>query len=212
MGGDDPYSGSKGAAEIAAASMRHSFFSDHAQNRHACGVATARAGNVIGGGDWSQDRLIPDIIRGCLGPEAATLIRAPKSVRSWQHVLEPLRGYLMLAEKLQGDDADRFAEAWNFGPDAGDERPVIEVADAIVAVLGKGALEISQDAPDLHEAQLLTLDSSKAKQLGWSPMLDFAQTIEMTADWYGAWAGGADPATLCRDQVAKYMALCGDDA
>ncbi|MEE9428452.1 MAG: CDP-glucose 4,6-dehydratase [Paracoccaceae bacterium] len=208
MGGDDPYSGSKGAAELATSSMRHSFFASHTKDGHRCNVASARAGNVIGGGDWSEDRLIPDIIRGCLGPDQAALIRSPKSVRPWQHVLEPLHGYLLLAEKLCVDGAT-FAQGWNFGPTSGDERPVIDVADAIVKALGKGCIEIAQNQPDLHEAKLLTLDSTKAKKLGWSAKLDFATTVEMTASWYGDWAVGGDPASLCREQIKQYLKVCG---
>jgi len=209
MGGRDPYSASKGAAEIAAASMRHSFFAPYASDGHPCRIATARAGNVIGCGDWSEDRLIPDIVRGCLRVDRSVLIRSPNSIRPWQHVLEPLRGYLMLAEQLAGGEAGAD-DGWNFGPDRNDERPVIDVADAIVGALGKGDIEILQDQPDLHEAELLRLDSTKAQKIGWSTILDFAQTIKMTADWYADWMNGAPPVELCGEQIDSYMKMCGE--
>lgn len=211
MGGRDPYSASKGCAELAAASMRQSFFAPCAPGGHAARIATVRAGNVIGGGDWSEDRLIPDIVRGCLGPEGVVDIRAPGSVRPWQHVLEPLSGYVSLAEKL-ASGAEGFDEGWNFGPVRADERPVLDVAKALVAALGKGRIELPAQPAELHEANLLRLDSSKAHgRLGWRPVLDFARTIEMTAGWYGAWANGSQAEDLCRAQIQDYMAR-GDQA
>lgn len=200
MGGRDPYSASKGAAEIATAAMRMSFFETG-------GVASVRAGNVIGGGDWSEDRLVPDIVRGCLGEMGAVTIRAPHSIRPWQHVLEPLRGYFMVAEALhegrEGADA-----GWNFGPERVDERAVIEVAEAIVASLGKGRIDVDPDAATLHEAKLLRLDCSKARlELGWSPVMTFDDCIRLTADWYGGWSKGEDPGALTRAQISEYMRL-----
>lgn len=210
MGGRDPYSASKGCAELAAASMRQSYFLPYAPEGHPAKIATVRAGNVIGGGDWSEDRLIPDIVRGCLGPDGVVTIRAPGSVRPWQHVLEPLNGYTMLAEKLVLE-AEGFDEGWNFGPVRSDERPVLDVAEALVASLGAGRLEVAGRQPDLHEANLLRLDNSKAYgQLGWQPVLDFAQTIDMTASWYGGWAKGAAAEDLCRTQLNEYAALSGN--
>jgi CDP-glucose 4,6-dehydratase len=211
LGGHDPYSASKGAAEIVAAAMRRSFCRPHAGAGHPARIATARAGNVIGGGDWAEDRLIPDIVRGCLGPEGAVTLRAPRAVRPWQHVLEPLRGYLMLAERLHAEaeagGPERFAGAWNLGPDRGDERPVIAVAEAVVAALGRGRIDIAPNPPALHEAHLLTLDNSKAKAgLGWHPALSFAETAAMTADWYGGWARGGDALRLSLAQIAAYRA------
>jgi CDP-glucose 4,6-dehydratase len=207
MGGLDPYSASKGAAELAATSMRHSFFAPYASAGHPARIATARAGNVIGGGDWSEDRLIPDIVRGCLGPDGRVVIRAPNSVRPWQHVLEPLRGYLMLAEHLEQGTSDG---GWNFGPDQDDTRPVIDVANALVDALGQGQIDIQQNPDAPHEAKLLQLDSSKARKIGWKPGLDFNQTIDMTAGWYGEWAKGAQPRDLCLAQIEQYMNNFGE--
>lgn len=205
MGGRDPYSASKGACEIAAQSMARSFFSP--DGPHPARVATVRAGNVIGGGDWSADRLVPDIVRGCLGPDAAVTLRAPRSVRPWQHVLEPIRGYLMVAERLaSGDDA--AATGWNFGPERSDERPVIAVAEAIVAALGRGRIVVDEAQATLHEARLLRLDCTKARLgLGWVPRVGFDDCVRLTADWYAAWANGRGAADLVREQINEYEGL-----
>jgi CDP-glucose 4,6-dehydratase len=209
MGGRDPYSASKGCAELVTASMRQSFFAPYAESGANCRVGSARAGNVVGGGDWSEDRLIPDIIRGCLGDAGTVVIRSPHSLRPWQHVLEPLRGYLMLAEQLAlGTPATD--DGWNFGPDRADERPVAEVAAAVVHALGRGKIVTGEGSPTLHEAKLLRLDSSKARQLGWQPKLSFEQTVAMTAGWYAAWAAGSDVGGLCQSQIHDYMKICGD--
>lgn len=209
MGGLDPYSASKGAAELVTTSMRHSFFAPYAAGGHPARIASARAGNVIGGGDWSEDRLIPDILRGCLGPDGRVVIRAPNSVRPWQHVLEPLRGYLMLAEHLT-DKTPGADDGWNFGPDEGDTRPVIDVANAVVGALGQGQIDIQEDPNAPHEAKLLQLDSSKARQIGWAPGLDFSQTVEMTAGWYGGWSSGTSARDLCGAQIEQYMQIFGE--
>jgi len=208
MGGRDPYSASKGACEIAAQSMAKSFFTpDGGSQAHPARVATVRAGNVIGGGDWSEDRLIPDIVRGCLGPAGEVTLRAPRSVRPWQHVLEPIRGYLMVAERLAAGD-DAAASGWNFGPDRQDERAVIEVADAVVGALGRGHIRIEEAGATVHEAKLLRLDITRARlELGWEPALGFTDTVRMTADWYGAWSRGAAAADLCRQQISDYEGL-----
>jgi CDP-glucose 4,6-dehydratase len=211
MGGRDPYSASKGCAELVTSSMRNSFFAPYAEGKSICRIASGRAGNVIGGGDWSEDRLVPDIVRGCLGSAGSVTIRAPGSMRPWQHVLEPLRGYLMLAEKLV-EGTPGADEGWNFGPDRRDERPVIEVANAIVSALGKGRIDVARQQPELHEAKMLRLDSTKARQIGWEPRLSFEDTVEMTATWYGKWSSGADPSALCEDQINYYMALCNRTA
>ena len=203
MGGRDPYSASKGCTELAAAAMRQSFFAPQAPGGHPCRIATARAGNVVGGGDWSEDRLIPDIIRGCLGPAGEVEIRAPDSLRPWQHVLEPLRGYLMLAERLH-TGAEGVDSGWNFGPDRADERPVIEVAEAIVAGLGRGRIRVNRPKDAPHEAKLLRLDSSRARQIDWAPRLSFDATIAMVAEWYSGWAAGKDPRALSEAQIDAY--------
>ncbi|MCA8880923.1 MAG: CDP-glucose 4,6-dehydratase [Rhodobacteraceae bacterium] len=204
MGGHDPYSASKGATEIAAAAMRRSFYRGSGSQAHPAGIACVRAGNVIGGGDWSEDRLIPDIVRGCLGPSGTVVLRQPNSIRPWQHVLEPLRGYMQLALALA--DRPEFATGWNFGPDRADERPVGAVAEAVVAALGQGRIERDPAAADLHEAKMLRLDVSKARaELGWRPVLSFEDTVAMTADWYGGWARGSAPRDLCQTQIEAYQ-------
>ena len=204
MGGRDPYSASKGACEIAAQSMAKSFFTPFATDAHPARVATVRAGNVIGGGDWSEDRLIPDIVRGCLGPAGSVSLRAPASVRPWQHVLEPIRGYLMVAERLAAGD-DAAASGWNFGPDRSDERAVIDVATAVIDALGKGRIVIEESAATLHEAKLLRLDCTRARiELGWRPVWGFSECIRLTADWYAGWATGRPAFEICRDQIAEY--------
>jgi len=203
MGGHDPYSASKGCTELAATAMRRSFF--HGGSRgHSARVATARAGNVIGGGDWSADRLVPDIIRG------AVHLRSPHAVRPWQHVLEPLSGYLRLAERLFSGTPG-FDEGWNFGPAPGGERQVIEVAHEIVAALGVGRIVVENTMPVLHEANLLKLDIAKVQQkLRWTPTLTFDKTVEMTASWYSAWRRGGDVVALTRRQIEEYIVLANE--
>lgn len=187
LGGADPYSASKGCAEIVAASYRRSYF----QSPESARLATCRAGNVFGGGDWSEDRLIPDIVRSILAGRPVVL-RNPASVRPWQHVLEPLRGYLMVAHRLlQGHGA----EAWNFGPAPQAEITVGELANRVVSIWGKGSVEIRPDTAPVHEARLLRLDSSKAAQLlDWAPALSLDDGIRLTAEWYSA--SGQAPHTL----------------
>lgn len=202
LGGHDPYSASKACAELVTTSMRHSFF--HVGG-HPARIATARAGNVIGGGDWAEDRLVPDIVRGCLGNEGIVRLRNPDAVRPWQHVLEPLGAYLSLAERLC-TAPDGIDEAWNIGPDASENRPVRMVADALVAALGCGRIELAREANAPREAHLLALDSSKARiRLGWRPRLDFAATIDLTAAWYSLWARGESMPALTKAQIAAYM-------
>ncbi len=177
LGGHDPYSASKGAAEIAIAAYRRSFFSGPG----AAGIASARSGNVIGGGDWSADRIVPDFFRA---QEAGRplLVRNPGAVRPWQHVLEPLHGYLLLAAQLMAEPA-RFAGAWNFGPSADQMHTVRDVAEALITITGRGSWETT--SATAHEAEMLILDSGKAAaQLGWRPRLSFAQALELTAEGY----------------------------
>ncbi len=206
LGGHDPYSASKACAEIATSSMRRAFFGPAG---HPARIATARAGNVIGGGDWASDRLVPDIVRGCLGPEGVVRLRNPGAIRPWQHVLEPLGAYLLLAERLCSapDAVDEAGndEAWNIGPDASENRPVSEIADALIAALGRGRIELTPQPGAPHEAHLLTLDCAKARAgLGWRPRLDFAATVALTATWYSAWARGEDMASLTGAQIAAF--------
>lgn len=204
LGGYDPYSASKGAAELVAASYRSSFFGTAG---HAAHVATARAGNVIGGGDWSPERLVPD----CLQAFAAGLpvrLRYPQAVRPWQHVLEPLGGYLVLAERLLQADGAAAAKAWNFGPEAGGDATVGAVAQALARHWGGDArLEFPAGELHPHEAGLLRLDATQARvELGWRPRWSLEQALDATADWFQRWQQGGDAAALCRAQIAAYMA------
>ena len=203
MGGYDPYSSSKGAAEIAISSWRRSFFNPEQYGKHGKSVASVRAGNVIGGGDWAADRIVPDCIRALEAGQPIG-IRSPKAVRPWQHVLEPLGGYLLLAQKMW-EEPTRYCEGWNFGPETAGVTTVWEVAETIVKAYGKGALQDLSDPAAVHEAQLLMLDISKARyRLGWKPHLNLAQTIELTVDWYKRYRT-ADVYGLCVEQIDKYI-------
>jgi CDP-glucose 4,6-dehydratase len=183
MGGYDPYSSSKGAAEIAIASWRRSFFNPAEYEKHGKSIASARAGNVIGGGDWALDRIIPDCIRAIEAGKSIE-IRNPQAIRPWQHVLEPLSGYLLLAKKMW-EEPTNYCEGWNFGPRAESISTVWEVASKIVEEYGSGNLKDLSNQDALHEANLLILDISKAKiRLGWKPRMDIEPCIEMTVDWY----------------------------
>ena len=202
MGGHDPYSSSKGCAEIVAAAYRSSFFADGPA------LATARAGNVIGGGDWATDRLVPDLVRA-FEAGTAPVIRAPDSVRPWQHVLEALGGYLLLAERLRAGDR-RFAEGWNFGPSDEDARPVSWIVERMRAAWGEGAAAIADTGPRRHEAGLLRLDSSKARAaLGWQPMLRLEQALGWIAEWHKAVGGGEDARAITLQQIADYQTRAG---
>ena len=201
MGGHDPYSASKGCAELVTASMRRSFFED----ADSAWVGSARAGNVIGGGDWSTDRLIPDIVRAfSVGEEV--VIRMPDAVRPWQHVLEPLGGYLTLAEHL-ADGSGEDAEGWNFGPADTDAQPVGWIVGQMVKRWGDGAsFRIEQDGP--HEAKLLKLDCSKAQaRLHWKPRLDLDTALEWVIDWYRAQVDDGDMREVTLNQINAYEAL-----
>jgi CDP-glucose 4,6-dehydratase len=203
LGGRDPYSASKAAAEIVTASYRESFFGGG--DGHPARVATARSGNVIGGGDWAADRLVPDCLRAFAAGEAVRL-RFPHSVRPWQHVLEPLCGYLLLAELLAGPGGERFARAWNFGPDAGGDATAGQLAGLAARCWGPRAGVA--DAPAVrqpHEAGLLRLDSARArKQLGWRPRWSLEESVERTLAWHRAWGAGADMAAFSLGQIAAY--------
>ena len=195
MGGHDPYSNSKGCAELVVSAFRRSFFSDGR-----CGLATARAGNVIGGGDWAADRLIPDAVR-CWSAGQALAIRRPDAVRPWQHVHDLLRGYLILAQRLY-QQPDQYAEAWNFGPADGDTASVRHVVSQLAAVWGEGAAWHEQGDNNLHEAGLLRLDSSRARTLlQWRPQLDLTEALAQTVRWYQAARSQADMQQLCIDEI-----------
>ena len=201
MGGHDPYSASKGAAELVIAAYRSSFFNAPGAAR----LASVRAGNVIGGGDWAKDRLIPDIVRGIVAGDQIQ-IRSPHAIRPWQHVLEALGGYLLIAQHLARGD-QWAASAWNFGPSAQDAQPVSWMVDRMIACWGSGSYEIDRDAKP-HEAELLKLDCSKAhSQLGWRPSFDLSQTIAWIIDWHKALHDGGDALALTRRQLTEYRAL-----
>lgn len=202
MGGYDPYSSSKGAAEIAISSWRRSFFNPEKYSEHGKSIASARAGNVIGGGDWAVDRIVPDCIRALERGETIE-IRSPKSVRPWQHVLEPLYGYMLLAKKMW-EQPTEYCEGWNFGPNPENISTVWDVASQIVSDFGRGRLKDVSDANALHEARLLMLDISKSRfRLGWRPRLDIAATVRMTTDWYRNYET-VDPYDLCLKQITRF--------
>jgi CDP-glucose 4,6-dehydratase len=206
LGGRDPYSASKGCAEVAARSMQMSFFAPFAANGHPARIATVRAGNVIGGGDWSDDRLIPDIVRGCLGSSGEVRLRHPAAVRPWQHVLDPLCAYLTIAERL-ATAPDGIDEAWNIGPELEENRPVLQVAEAMVAALGTGKVVCDEHGNGPHEAKLLQLDCEKANtKLGWRPRWNFDDSVQFTADWYAAWKQGRDMSAFTRAQITSFEA------
>jgi len=180
LGGRDPYSNSKGCAELVANAFRQSYFADAAGK---VGIATVRAGNVIGGGDWALDRLVPDAIKAFADGKAVQ-IRNPNAVRPWQHVLEPLAGYLRLCEKLH-DDAPGYADAWNFGPDAESEKPVADIIRLLAENWGGDAHWVVDDGDHPHEATFLKLDSSRARaRLDWAPRLELVQALDKTVSWY----------------------------
>lgn len=203
MGGYDPYSSSKGAAEIAISSWRRSFFNPEKFAEHRKALASVRAGNVIGGGDWAKDRIIPDCIRA-LKADKPIDIRSPHSVRPWQHVLEPLSGYMLLAKKMW-ENPTEYCEGWNFGPNSESVTEVWEVAEKVVENYGKGELRDLSEPNALHEANLLMLDISKARhRLGWQPRMNIDQTIKLTVDWYRRYKS-EDVYQLCLSQINEYL-------
>ena len=199
LGGHDPYSSSKACAEFVTNAFRDSFFQDDARR-----LVSARAGNVIGGGDFAADRILPDAFRAFHAGRALK-VRNPKAVRPWQHVLEPLCGYLMLAEQI-ANDAHAGINAWNFGPGARSERSVGDLLDVFCAAWGRDAHVIADNAVHPAEARLLRLDTSQAQALlGWSPLLDFEQSVAWTVDWYRAFAAREDMRALTIRQVESYL-------
>jgi CDP-glucose 4,6-dehydratase len=209
MGGHDPYSSSKGCAELVAAAYRHSFFETDADVPPKVAVASVRAGNVIGGGDWSRDRLIPDIMKSIISGEAVP-IRYPEAIRPWQHVLEPLSGYLLLAQRLWMD-GKTYAGAWNFGPNDRDARPVAYICDTLTGLWGEGAHWRHDPQPHPHEATYLKLDCSKAHlRLGWQPRMDLKTALHWIVRWYRALDASEDMGVYCLAEIERYHALLGN--
>lgn len=204
FGGYDPYSSSKGACEIAIQSWRRSFFNpeDYGKKHHVS-LASVRAGNVIGGGDWALDRIIPDCIKA-LEQDKVIDIRSPKAIRPWEHVLEPLSGYMLLAKK-QWEHPTEFCEGWNFGPESESVSTVWEVATELIKNYGKGKLKDSSDPNAVHEAKLLMLDITKAKtKLGWKPRMNMQQCMQLVADWYKRYQT-EDVYQLCVEEIEKFI-------
>jgi CDP-glucose 4,6-dehydratase len=204
MGGYDPYSNSKGCAELVTSAYRNAFFNSSTYAIHGVGVASARAGNVIGGGDWAADRLVPDIIRAITHGKTVS-IRNPHAIRPWQHVLEPLSGYLVLAEKLYNEGA-RYAEAWNFGPNDADTQPVQAIVERLASQWGNNARWTHDEGDHPHEAVCLRLDCSKARALlGWRPRWDLGHALDHIVAWYKAAARQEDMKAVTLAQIDEYM-------
>jgi CDP-glucose 4,6-dehydratase len=197
MGGHDPYSSSKGCAELVASAYRRSFLQGQG-----IGIASVRAGNVIGGGDWADDRLIPDILRS-FEKDEPVVIRNPKATRPWQHVLEPLSGYLILAQKLY-EDQKEYAEGWNFGPNEKDVRPVDWILDKMISKWPNSSWELDQNS-NPHEAGFLKLDITKAKsKLDWHPAWELSQSLDKIIDWHRAWLNKEDMQAVCLAEIEEY--------
>lgn len=203
MGGYDPYSSSKGCAELVTSAYRRSFFNPEKYEEHGVALASGRAGNVIGGGDWALDRLIPDFIRAISAGEPVR-IRNPRATRPWQHVLEPVSGYLVLAERLATVGAT-FAEAWNFGPADTDAKPVGWIVEKMTERWGDGARWELETAAQPHEANYLKLDCSKARsRLNWEPRWGLDDALQRIIEWHKAHLAGADMREICQRQIADY--------
>jgi CDP-glucose 4,6-dehydratase len=208
LGGRDPYSNSKACGELVTRAYRDSFFQTGPSGHPDIAVATARAGNVIGGGDWTENQLVPDLIRAFLADEPC-LIRNPSAIRPWQFVLEPLWGYLKLAERLAADGG-QYASAWNFGPDGSDAKPVSWIATELANAWGGRAAWRQDEGRHPHETGVLKLDSSKARTyLRWHPVLNLSQALDWVLEWYRAFAAKDDLGRLTLAQIKKYEALLG---
>jgi CDP-glucose 4,6-dehydratase len=201
MGGHDPYSSSKGCSELVTSAYRRSFFEDNAM----VAIASARAGNVIGGGDWASDRIIPDAMRAFSSNETL-LVRNPGAVRPWQHVLEPLSGYMTLCEKMW-DEPSMFSEGWNFGPEDESVRTVKEVTERVSNLWGDHSTWEKSNGDHPHEATLLKLDINKAEeQLGWAPKWDLDMALEKTVNWYKSYYNGENMQEMSLKQIEEYQA------
>ena len=206
MGGRDPYSNSKGCAELVTTAFQESFFPASSFAKHGVALASARAGNAIGGGDWTGDQLIPDIMRAFLAGRPC-MIRNPSAIRPWQFVLEPLRGYLRLAERLV-EEPSRFASGWNFGPIDTDAKPVRWIAEELARSWGNGASWVEDSAFHPSEARFLKLDASKSKaELNWHPALPLEQALGWIVEWYRAFAQRQDVRALTLEQIERYEGL-----
>ena len=206
MGGWDPYSSSKGCAELVTASYRRSFFQNGSSGSLITGIATARAGNVIGGGDWSRDRLIPDIMRA-FSEKREVIIRNPAAVRPWQYILDLLHGYLLLAHHLY-EDPVTYSQAWNFGPSEQDEQSVEYITNRMIESWREGASWKLDEEANPHEANYLKLDSSKARmKLGWSTILELEQALDSLTSWYKNYYEGADMADITLKQINEFEEL-----
>jgi CDP-glucose 4,6-dehydratase len=206
LGGYDPYSSSKACAELVTSSMRNSFFHPDRYDQHGVAIASVRAGNVLGGGDWARDRLVPDVIRAFLKNEKV-ILRNPSAVRPWQHVLEPLSGYMLVAENLYREGVE-FGETWNFGPEHSDAKPVEWIVRTLCTLWGsEAAYEIEQN-PGLHEAHYLKLDWSKARAcLDWNPKWNLLTALERTIEWARVYQKAGDIRAICHRQIEEYFNL-----
>jgi CDP-glucose 4,6-dehydratase len=204
MGGYDPYSNSKGCSELVTSAYRNSYFNPKEYKKHGVALASARAGNVIGGGDWADDRLIPDFIRAISNCKEIK-IRSPYAIRPWQHILEPLTGYLTLAERLFSKGAE-YAQGWNFGPDDNYAQNVEWITKTICKLWGKGASYCIDTKPQPHEANYLKLDCSKSKtELGWKPKWNIETTLKSIVEWNKAYLNGEDIRHVTENQIEKYF-------
>ncbi len=203
FGGYDPYSSSKGACEIAISSFRRSFFNPEKFSDHGKAIASVRAGNVIGGGDWAKDRIIPDCIRA-LEAGKSIEIRSPEAIRPWEHVLEPLSGYLLVGQKLI-EEPIKYSKGWNFGPNLDSIIKVWDIAGKVVNFYGAGQVVDISDVSSPHEAKLLSLDISNARfNLNWKPTLNIDEALEMTVDWYKKYSV-LDVYALCVEQIEEFV-------
>jgi len=206
LGGYDPYSNSKACSELVTSAYRSSYFNPEKYSIHRVAIATARAGNVIGGGDWAADRLIPDCLRALLS-EKQIVIRNPQAIRPWQHVLEPLRGYLILAQKLY-EEGPNFAEGWNFGPDDKDAKSVEWIVCKMCEKWQGNASYLVEGKSNLHEANYLKLDCSKAKsRLGWYPKWTLNEALDRIIEWTTCYRDGRDSREVCLRQINEYSRL-----
>ena len=213
LGGHDPYSASKGAAEILVSSYRRSFFPRRRLAEHGVKLATARAGNVIGGGDWAKDRIVPDAVRS-LAAGRPVSVRNPCAVRPWQHVLEPLGGYLALAARMRESDDPAWCDAWNFGPLPGQELSVADLVDGFLSAWGGGRWSDASSSSRPHEAAVLRLNIDKSMfQLGWRPTWTAAEAIARTAAWYRRYCESYRPhmRDACIDDIEAYQSACRSD-